>query len=113
MLIIYHNNSCSKSREALKALTKSDEEFQIVNYLEDIPSVVELKNILQKLGCKPHDLIRTNEKVYLEKYKGKELTDEEWIIAMHENPILIQRPIVVNGDRAVIARTDDALDEIL
>ena len=57
--------------------------------------------------------LRTTEKVYLEKFKGKDLTYEEWIIAMHENPILIQRPIVVNGDRAVIARTDDALDDMI
>jgi arsenate reductase len=113
MLTIYHNSSCSKSRTALKTLTQGDEEFQIINYLEDVPSVDELKTLLHKLGCKPHDLIRTTEKVYQEKYKGKELTDEEWIIAMHENPILIQRPIVVNGDKAVIARTDDALDDIL
>lgn len=113
MLTIYHNSSCSKSREALKVLTQGDEEFQVINYLEEVPSVAELKTLLHKLGCKPQDLIRKTEKVYLEKFKGKELTDEEWIIAMHENPILIQRPIVVNGDRAVIARTDDALDDIL
>jgi arsenate reductase len=113
MIIIYHNKSCSKSCSALKTLTKGDEEFQIINYLEDVPSVTELKSIIHKLGCKPHDLIRTTEKIYLEKFKTKNLTDEEWIIAMNENPILIQRPIVVNGDKAVVARTDDALDEIM
>ena len=110
---IYHNNSCSKSREALKAITQSGSEFEVVNYLEEIPSVAELKSILAKLNVKPIDIVRKTEKIYLEKFKGKVLTDEEWIIAMHENPILIQRPIVVDGDIAVVARSDEELDKII
>lgn len=110
---IYHNNSCSKSREALKAITQSGNDFEVINYLEDVPSIAELKGILTKLSIKPFDLVRKTEKVYLEKLKGKDLTDEDWIIALHENPILIQRPIVVNGDIAVVARSEEELDEII
>ena len=110
---IYHNNSCSKSREALKAITQSGNEFEVVNYLEEVPSMAELKSILAKLNVKPIDIVRKTEKIYLEKFKGKVLTDEEWIIAMHENPILIQRPIVVDGDIAVVARSEEELDKII
>lgn len=113
MITIYHNNSCSKSREALKAIEQSGNEFEVVKYLEDVLSVAELKAILAKLQLKPIDIVRKTEKVYIEKFKGKDLTDEEWMIALHENPILIQRPIVVDGDIAVIARSEDELDKII
>lgn len=113
MITIYHNNSCTKSRIALATLTKSGEDFEVVNYLEDVPSVAKLKEIIGKLNIKPHDLIRTTEALYKEKFKDKNLSDEEWIDVMHENPTLIQRPIIVNGEEAVIARTEDALDEII
>lgn len=112
-ITIYHNNSCSKSRAALKEITQSGEAFEVINYLEEVPSVSELKELLAKLDLKPIDIVRKTEKVYLEKFKDKELSDEEWIIALHENPILIQRPIVVNGDKAVIARSEEAIDSIL
>lgn len=110
---IYHNNSCSKSREALKAITQSGNEFEVINYLQEVPSVAELKSILTKLNIKPFDLVRKTEKVYLEKFKGKDLTDENWIVALHENPMLIQRPIVVDEEIAVIARSEEELDKIL
>lgn len=113
MITIYHNNSCTKSRIALAALTQSGEEFEVVNYLEDVPSVEKLKEILKKLNIKPFDLVRVTENLYKEKFKDKNLTDEEWIVVMHENPVLIQRPILVKDDFAVIGRSDDALDEII
>ncbi len=112
-ITIYHNSKCSKSNTALKEITQSGEPFEVINYLEDIPSVEELKDVLTKLNLKPFDIVRKTEKVYLEKYKGKELSDEEWINALHENPILIQRPIIVNGDKAVIARSEEAIDSII
>jgi arsenate reductase len=112
-ITIYHNSRCSKSNTALKELTQSGERFEVVNYLETVPSVAELKSILAKLDLKPFDIVRKTEKVYLEKFKGKELSDEEWIKALHENPILIQRPIIVNGDKAVIARSEAAIDSII
>lgn len=113
MITIYHNNSCSKSRIALAELTKSGEEFEVVNYLEQVPSVELLKDIISKLRINPFELVRTTENLYKEKFKGKTLSDEEWILAMHENPVLIQRPILVKGDLAVIGRSEDALDGIL
>ena len=113
MITIYHNNSCTKSRMALAALTKNDEPFEVVNYLENIPTVEQLRTIVAKLHCKPKDIVRTTEKVFIEKFKDKNLTDDEWLIAMHENPILIQRPILVKDDFAVIGRSEDALDEII
>lgn len=113
MITIYHNNSCSKSRIALAELTKSGEEFEVVNYLEQVPSVELLKEIITKLGIKPFELVRTTENVYKEKFKDKTLSDEEWLIAMHENPTLIQRPIIVKDNFAVVARSEDALDEII
>ncbi len=112
MITIYHNQNCSKSCSALTALQAQGKAYQVVEYLNDVPSVEELKAIVEKLQCAPHDLIRTNEQVYLEKFKGKDLSDEEWIVAMHENPILIQRPIVVDGDQAKVVRTSEALDDL-
>ncbi|RZJ71688.1 MAG: arsenate reductase (glutaredoxin) [Flavobacterium sp.] len=113
MITIYHNNSCTKSRIALAELTKSGEEFEVVNYLEQTPSIEELKEIIAKLGIKPHELIRVTENIYKENYKGQNLTDEEWIAVMHQHPILIQRPIIVSGAIAVIARSDEELDKVI
>ncbi|HMV16051.1 MAG TPA: arsenate reductase (glutaredoxin) [Chitinophagales bacterium] len=113
MITIYHNNRCGKSRSALCILEESHKPFTTVEYLKDTPSIEELKVILKKLQAKPHDIIRTKEAIYLEKYKGKNLSDEEWLQAMHENPILIERPIVINGDKAVVARPPEKVNEIL
>lgn len=113
MITIYHNSSCSKSNAALKALAECGEPFEIIEYLKDTPSLATLQEVIEKLGCKPHDLIRTNEAVYLEKYKGLNLSDEEWLQAMHDNPILIQRPIIVNQDKAVVARSEDSIKAAL
>lgn len=109
---IYHNSKCSKSNIALKELQDSGEEFEVLNYLENSPSVEELTLLVDMLGIKPFGLVRTTEQIYKDQYKGKEMTDADWLVAMHQNPILIQRPIVVRNAKAVIARTDDALDEI-
>lgn len=113
MITIYHNNSCTKSRIALAELTKSGEEFEVINYLEQTPSVEELKEIIRKLGITPFELIRLTENLYKENYKGQNLSDEEWIEVMHKNPILIQRPIIVAGGVAVIARSEEELDKVI
>ena len=113
MITIYHNNRCSKSRCALAALEESGQEFEIVNYLQAVPTTDELRVIVKKLGLKPHDLIRKSELIYIAEYKGKTLSDEEWIAAMVAHPILIERPIVVSGDKAVIARPEEKINEIL
>lgn len=113
MIRIYHNNSCSKSNCALTILEESGQEFEVINYLETTPSADELVVIIQQLGIKAYDLIRKTEKVYIEKYEGKDLSEQEWIAAMIEDPILIERPILVSGDRAVIARPTERIYELL
>lgn len=104
MIQIYHNSRCGKSRECLVFLENSGQKYEIVKYLEEVPSFEELKEIIQKLGIKPIELVRRKEKIWTENFKDKPLTDDEIIQAMISNPILIERPIVVNGDKAVIAR---------
>jgi arsenate reductase len=113
MIKIYHNNRCSKSRCALAVLEESGQDFEIVNYLETVPTVEELKSIVAKLGIKAEELVRKTEAVYKENYKGKVLSEAEWIEAMVANPILIERPILVKSDRAVIGRSTEKVDEIL
>jgi arsenate reductase len=113
MITIYHNNRCGKSRTALCILEEQGKPFKTVEYLKDVPTVEELKSIIKKLKIKPHDLIRTKESIYIENYKGKTLSDDAWIQAMHEHPILIERPIVVNGNKAVVARPPEKVNEVL
>jgi arsenate reductase len=104
MIQIYHNSRCGKSRECLVFLENSGQKYEIIKYLEDVPSFEDLKEIIKKLGIKPIELVRKKEKIWIENFKDKALTDDEVIRAMISNPILIERPIVINGDKAVIAR---------
>lgn len=113
MIQIYHNSRCGKSRECLVFLENSGQKYEIVKYLEKVPTFVELKEIIQKLDIKPIELVRQKEKIWTENFKDKQLTDDEIIQAMISNPILIERPIVVNGDKAVIARPLEKAEAIL
>ncbi|RED49388.1 arsenate reductase (glutaredoxin) [Seonamhaeicola aphaedonensis] len=113
MIKIYHNNRCSKSRLGVAVLEASGKDFEIVKYLEDIPSKNELQNIINLLGIKPIALVRKSEAVWKEQYKGKDLTDSEIITAMVENPKLIERPIVVYGNKAVIGRPTEKILDII
>jgi len=97
----------------LTALEESGQEFEVVNYLQTIPTTEELRTIIEKLGIKPQELIRKSEAIYLAEYKGKDLSDEDWIEAMVAHPILIERPILVSGDKAIIARPTEKINEIL
>ena len=101
---IYHNPRCSKSRKTLAIIREKGEEVEIVEYLNNPPNKIELKEVLKKLGMKPGQIIRKGESIYKENYKGKSYTDEEWIEIMANNPILMERPIVVKGNKAVIGR---------
>ena len=105
MITIYHNNRCRKSREALALLPQ--EGTEIINYLENPPSKEELQEILTKLGIQPSQLIRKGEAIWKENFKGKTLNEEDCLNAMLEYPKLIERPIVVNGDKAVIGRPSE------
>ena len=101
---IYHNPRCSKSREALALLHGRGLTPRIVKYLDTPPTAAELAAIVGKLGIRPEQLVRKGEAIFKSKYAGRTLTDSEWIAAMVDDPILIERPIVVTGTRALIGR---------
>lgn len=113
MITIYHNPRCRKSREGLALLEQSGKVFKVVKYLEDILSEKDLKTLISKLEIKPIDLIRKNEAVWKSDYKGQQLTDEQIIKAMQKHPKLIERPIVVNGNKAVVGRPKELILEII
>jgi arsenate reductase (glutaredoxin) len=113
MIKIYHNNRCSKSRIGLKLLEDSGKEFQVINYLENTPDKYELKKIISMLGIKPIELVRKNELIWKEKFKNKTLSDDEIIEILIKNPKLIERPIVLNGNKAVIGRPSEKINDIL
>ncbi|MEE9407262.1 MAG: arsenate reductase (glutaredoxin) [Polaribacter sp.] len=113
MIKIYHNNRCSKSRCGIEILENSGKEFEIVKYLEEVPTEQELKEIIKLLKISPIQLVRKNEKIWKEEFKGKELSDSEVIKAMLNNPKLIERPIVINGNKAVIGRPTENILTIL
>jgi arsenate reductase len=103
--VIYHNPRCGKSRETLSLLEQHGISPDIIEYLKTPPSVEELKSLLKKLKMKPRELMRVKEPVYKEKkLDNPKLSDEALIKAMHDNPILIERPIVVYGARAMLGR---------
>jgi len=110
---IYHNPRCSKSRQGLAILENSNSEFKIIKYLESSISEEELQNILNLLKMSPIDLVRKNESIWKEQYKGKVLSDNEIIAAMVEHPKLIERPIVVNNGKAIVGRPPEIIKTIL
>jgi arsenate reductase (glutaredoxin) len=111
---IYHNPRCSKSRQTLALLEDKGVAPKIIEYLKTPPSVAELKRILKKLGLKPHDIVRKGEAVYAELgLKDRDVTDDELLALMVENPILIERPIVVAGDHAALGRPPEAVLKIV
>ena len=113
MIKIYHNPRCRKSREGLALLEESGKEFEIIKYLENIPSKEELRDIIRCLAIEPEGLIRKNEAIWKEKFKGKTLSDDEIIDAMVQYPNLIERPIVLNGNKAVIGRPLEKINTVL
>jgi arsenate reductase len=113
MIKIYHNPRCTKSRHGLALLEASGKEFEIVKYLDTIPTKEELTSIIQKLGFSPIELVRKNEAIWKENFKGKELSNDEIIEAMIQYPKLIERPIVINNDKAVIGRPTENINEII
>lgn len=110
---IFHNPRCSKSRETLSILTSTGIQPEIIDYLTNTPTKAELKNIIHKLGIKPYKLIRKEETIFKENFKGKELKDEQWIDVMILHPKLIERPIVINGDKAIIGRPPELVKTLM
>ncbi|HMK42246.1 MAG TPA: arsenate reductase (glutaredoxin) [Methyloceanibacter sp.] len=114
MVTLYHNPRCSKSRQTLQLLEARGVKPKIVEYLNEPPSTAELRAILNKLGMKPRDLLRQGEARYAElKLKERALSEDALIELMVENPILIERPIVVSGNKAAIGRPPEKVLEIL
>lgn len=110
---ILHNPRCGKSREALKLLQAEGCEIEIIEYLKNIPTRKEIKNILDKLGLKAFDIVRKKEAVFLEKFKNKTFTNDEWIQILLENPILIERPIVIDCYKAIVGRPPELVIELI
>ena len=113
--VIYHNAACSKCRATLELLNKNDIETEIVNYLDNPPTKLELENILNMLGKKPEEVIRFAESIAKE--LGLTAKDDrdmsEWLDIMISNPILIERPIVVINECAVIGRPPENVNKLL
>ena len=101
---IYHNPRCNKSRQALAIVEKKTSEFKIVEYLKNPLTVKEIKVLLPQLNIKASELVRTQEAIWKENYKGKILTNNKIINIMAKNPKLIERPIVEHNNKAVIGR---------
>lgn len=112
-IVIYHNARCSKSRSACEIVAGRGIEARIVEYLKTPPSRDELRTVLQKLGMKASELVRRGEEEYKQHYAGRTLTEDEWLDALIEHPILIERPIVVRGDHAVVGRPPEKVLELL
>lgn len=113
MLQIFHNNRCGKSRNCLSMLESSGKEFEIISYLTTPPTAAELQGILEKLEIKPIDLVRQKEKTWIDNFKGKDFTDEDLIKIMTTNPILIERPLLISEEKAIIARDEEKIINFL
>ena len=110
---IYHNPRCRKSRETLALLKSNKIDPEIVLYLKEVPTQKALKAILKKLGISADKLVRKSESIFKEKFKGKSLTENEWIKAMLEYPKLIERPIVIKGNQAIIGRPPENVLDLI
>lgn len=112
-ITIWHNPKCSKSREAMEILQDNNCEAEVVKYLEEKPDAKKIKAILKMLGITPRELMRTKEDIYKE-LNLKDETDEEALIeAMAKHPKLIERPIIIKGERAIIGRPTERIAEFL
>ncbi len=107
---LYHKPTCSTCQKVLKALKAKGAQVTAIEYLKTPPSVQELDDILKKLQLEPEQLVRKKEDLYKEKYAGKTFSRAEWLKILHENPILIERPIVIMKNKALIARPPETLD---
>ena len=110
---IYHNPRCRKSREGIKYLESKKINFEVIDYIKNNLSSEQIRNILKKLKIKPIELIRKNEAIWKEKYKGKDFSDDQLIKILSNEPKLIERPIIVSEKLAVIGRPAENIDKLL
>lgn len=113
MIQIYHNPRCGKSRNCLAFIQEKNQEVEIIKYLEQQLNFEELVLIIKKLNCKPIEIVRVKEKNWIENFKGKIMSDDEIIQAMVSNPILIERPIVIKGEKAIIGRILEEVSQFI
>ena len=113
MLTIYHNPRCQKSRQTLRLIEESGTMVQVVEYLKMPPSKNELEHILEMLDMEPEQLVRKGEAIYKEKFKGRSLSADEWLEAFIKYPKLIERPIVVSGNKAIIGRPPENVTALI
>ena len=113
MIKIYHNPRCAKSRQALKILEEKSVEHDVVKYMDGSLTADELKRLLDKLAMYPFELIRTNEQIWKNEFADKEMDDDELILTMIEFPQLMQRPIIEDDDRAIVARPPELTNELI
>ena len=113
MITIYHNTRCKKSREGLQLVENSGKEFQVREYLKEPLSEKELKALLTKLNMTAIQLVRKNEKIWKENFKDRDLSENELVRIMVENPKLIERPIVENETKAVVGRPAQEINNVV
>ncbi len=112
-LKIFHNTRCSKSRCALEILEKKKIKPEVIEYLKTPPTEKEIKDLLKKLDLKAEDVVRKSEDLYKQKYKNKKISEAQWIKILSKNPILIERPIIIKGNKAIIARPPELVLEFV
>ncbi len=110
---IYHNPRCRKSRETLAILNEKNIKVEIIEYLQHPPTEGELKEIVDKLGIPVEELIRKGEQEFKDHFKGKQFSENEWLKILVEHPKLIERPIVVDGDKAILGRPPENVNQLI
>ncbi len=110
---IYHNARCSKSRSACALVAEAGIQAEIIEYLKTPPTRAELEDLLRRLGMLPSELIRRGEDIFKAEYAGRDLSEAECLEALLRHPVLMERPIVVRGERAVVARPPERINELL
>lgn len=113
MYKIYHNNRCKKSRSGLQYLQDKGVDIEIIEYLKEPLTIVELSTLFAKLEHKPSEMVRKQEAIFKSDFKGKNFTEEEWIRIIAENPKLLHRPIIVHENKAVWGDPVDNIEDIL
>lgn len=109
---VYHNNRCSKSRCAIAHLDEKNAEYEVVEYLKNPLNADQIAALLSQLEISAAELIRKGEPDFKENFKGKDLSEKEWIAAMVKYPKLIERPIIVKNGKAVIGRPTERIEEL-
>jgi arsenate reductase len=112
-ITIWHNPKCSKSREAMEILKSGGYETSVVKYLEDSPAEMQIREVLKMLGVSARELMRTKEELYTELNLADELDEDKLILAMVKHPKLIERPVIIKGDRAIIGRPTEKIIKFL